>query len=81
MAENRTEQRITDLELTKDNGKRVLVDAFAIAVVEETDKGADLTLKVPVATGSTSTYSKMTGMKIQVKESYDTIKEMRAALK
>ncbi len=81
MEEVRAERRITDLEFTKENGKRILVDAFTIAAVEELDNGSKLYLKVPVSTGSTSSYSKMYGLEVSVTESYDRIAEMRAALK
>ena len=79
MEEVRAERRITDLEFTKENGKRILVDAFTIAAVEELDNGSKLTLKVPVASGST--YTPIIGMQVTVTESYDRIAEMRATLK
>ena len=79
MEENRAERRITDLEFTKQGGKRILVDAFTIATVEELDNGSQLTLKVPVASGNG--YTPTIGMQVTVTESYDRIAEMRAALK
>ena len=69
-----------DLELTKSSdGRRVLIDAFAIASISEQDEGCRVTLKVPVANGAR--HEIKYGLQFKVQESYDEIKRMRQSLK
>jgi len=77
-----TPKRIVDLKLTGMSGGKFLVNAFDIALVYENKSGeTTITLKVPVAIaggGSSRYFEKSVGLEIQVKESLDTIAEMRA---